>query len=99
MPAGDTAPNIPELNVTAGKCDQTPFTGVTVAVENTPLTDVEIVIDSQVDRATEATLKCWKPTGDRATDPPDFDATVSDGTLHFDDLEPQVLTCTIDIDP
>ena len=99
VPAGYSAPDIPDTDVTSGKCDQTTFTGATVMVENTPLTDVNIAIFSQVPGATETTIRCWGPDKDPADDAPDYEATVSTGDLDIPNLEPQILTCIIDIDP
>jgi uncharacterized repeat protein (TIGR01451 family) len=98
-PAGyEEDPDVENVTVTDADCPD-PGAGATASFENVPLTDVEIVVDSQVDGGTSTTIECWGPNSDPATDPPDFSTTVSDGSLDIDDLTPQLLTCRINIDP
>ena len=104
VPAGYAAPTIANVTVASGSCSGTTLTGGTsVSVENTPLTDVQITIDSQHDGATSTLIECWGPGSDPATDPADWSTTVSDGSLSIDDLEPTdpavTLNCQVTIDP
>jgi uncharacterized repeat protein (TIGR01451 family) len=101
VPDGYSAPTIANVNVAAGACADAGVTNVNV--ENTPLTDVDITIDSQHDGATLTVIECWGPGSDPATDDPDYTNTVSDGSLSIDDLSPTdpavTLNCQITIDP
>lgn len=103
-PAGYAAPTIANVTVASGSCSGTTLTGGTsIGVENTPLTDVDIVVDSQHDGATSTLIECWGPDSDPVTDPADYSATVSDGTLSITDLDPTdpaiTLNCQITVDP
>jgi uncharacterized repeat protein (TIGR01451 family) len=97
---GYDVPAIPNVTVAAGACSGTP---TNVDVENTPLTDVDITVDSLHNGATSTTIECWGAGSDPATDPPDYTTTVSDGTLSIDNLDPTdptiTLNCQITIDP
>jgi hypothetical protein len=71
----------------------------TVEVENTPLTDVRISINSQVPGGTKTIITCDDPT--TATNP-DYQFTTDptgDGFLDILNLPPVILNCTINIDP
>jgi Prealbumin-like fold domain len=73
-----------------------PGGGDAVDFSNTPLTDVTVSVDSQIDGGTASTIDCG-PAGSTATGPN------GDGSLSVDDLEPTApaatLVCTITIDP
>jgi uncharacterized repeat protein (TIGR01451 family) len=101
VPAGYSAPTIGNVTVASGDCSNVAVTNVNV--ENTPLTDVTIAVDSQHDGATSTLIECWGPGSDPATDPADFSTTVSDGSLDIDDLDPSdpaiTLNCQITVDP
>jgi uncharacterized repeat protein (TIGR01451 family) len=101
VPDGYDAPTIANVNVASGACSTAGVTNVNV--ENTPLTDVSITIDSQHDGATSTLIECWGPGSDPATDEPDYFTTVSDGSLDIDDLSPTdpaiTLNCQITVDP
>jgi uncharacterized repeat protein (TIGR01451 family) len=104
VPAGYAAPAATTVTVdNVASCADATFGGEALGVENTPLTDVDIVIDSQHDGATSTTIECWGPDSDPATDPPDYSKTVSDGTLSITDLDPTdpaiTLNCQITVDP
>lgn len=104
VPAGYDAPPATTVTVdNVADCDDAEYGGEAVGVENTPLTDVDIVIDSLHDGATSTLIECWGPDSDPATDPADYSTTVSDGQLDIDDLEPTdpaiTLNCQITIDP
>ena len=68
----------------------------TVSFHNTPLTNVDVSVDSQVDGGTASTIDCG-PAGSANT------GTNGDGSLDVDDLEPTApaatLVCTITVDP
>jgi uncharacterized repeat protein (TIGR01451 family) len=101
VPTGYSAPTIANVTVASATCADAGVTNVNV--ENTPLTDVDISIDSLHDGATSTLIECWGPGSDPATDDPDYTTTVSDGSLSIDDLEPTdpaiTLNCQITIDP
>jgi hypothetical protein len=66
-----------------------------VAFSNTPLTDVTVSVNSQVNGGTASTISCEPPTPPQtaATDPD------GDGSLTLGDLEPGTYTCTVVVDP
>ena len=66
-------------------------TATPVNFTNTPLTNVSVSVDSQVDGGTASTVDC---TGTPV--PTDADGDV---TVPLNDLQPQTLTCEIIIDP
>jgi len=80
-------------------CTDNPYVGETVSFHNTPLTDLTVSVNSQVDGGTGSTIDC---------DPvaPGVDKTVpaaapdnGDGSFTKANLEPGTYTCTIVIDP
>ena len=104
VPAGYAAPAATTVTVdNLANCADPAFGGEALGVENTPLTDVDITIDSQQDGATSTLIECWGPDSDPAADPADYSTTVSDGSLSIDDLDPTdplvTLNCQITIDP
>jgi uncharacterized surface anchored protein len=76
-------------------CAGDPYAGESVSFHNTPLTDLTVSVDSQVDGGTASTISCQPPTppATAATDPD------GDGSLTLSDLEPGTYTCTVVIDP
>jgi Prealbumin-like fold domain len=76
-------------------CDDSPYGGETVGFTNTPLTDVSITVDSQVDGGTATVVDCDLNALDGSTAADGDGAPVSSAT----DLKPQVINCTITIDP
>jgi hypothetical protein len=67
---------------------------VPVEFSNTPLTDVDVSVDSQVAGGTSSTIDC------DPDDDPAVDAGPGDDISHsMDDLEPGTYTCTIVVDP
>lgn len=91
-----------DKNVTVdngASCSDTTYVGETVSFHNTPLTDLTVSVNSQVDGGTGSTIDC---------DPvaPGVDKTVpatapdnGDGSYTKANLEPGTYTCTIVIDP
>jgi uncharacterized surface anchored protein len=95
VPTGYVADDGTTKSVTvdqAGTCD----TGFeTVAFSNTPLTNITVSVDSQIEGGTASTITCDDPDASTGgTDP-----VTGDGSLTVEDLEPGLITCTIDIDP
>jgi hypothetical protein len=85
---------------TVASCSDDPFGGNTVSFHNTPLTNITVSVNSQVDGGTGSTIDC-----DAAVDPP-FDKTVpatapdnGDGSFTLSNKEPGTYTCTIIVDP
>ena len=83
----------------AASCTATPYTGETLSFSNSPLTDITVTVNSQVDGGTSSTIEC----GFVAANP---DTTISaaspangDGSLSKTGLVPGTYTCTIVVDP
>jgi hypothetical protein len=72
-------------------CGDDPYGGESVSFSNTPLTNITVSVDSQVDGGTASTIDC---DGVTATTDPD-----GDGSLTRSDLQPGTYTCTIVVDP
>ena len=74
-------------------CAGSPYTGETVSFHNTPLTDITVSVNSQVDGGTASTVTCTPagPSGSSGGNG-DFSGTTTD-------LAPGVYTCVIDVDP
>jgi hypothetical protein len=78
----------------AASCSADPYSGETVSFHNTPLTNITVSVDSQVDGGTASTITCDSQSA--STDPN------GDGSLTLSDLEPTApgqITCTVVIDP
>ena len=82
--------------VSESEADCDPITdGASVEFLNMPLTNLTVTVDSQVDGGTKSTIDCVPGL-------PEPDITTGangDGSLDLTDLEPQVVVCTIVIDP
>jgi Prealbumin-like fold domain len=74
-------------------CSDNPYVGETVSFHNTPLTDLSVTINSQVDGGTASSVACT-PDG-----PSGSTGTNGDGTFSDTNLEPGTYTCTVVIDP
>jgi hypothetical protein len=74
-------------------CSDNPYGGETVSFHNTPLTNVSVTVDSQVNGGTASTVTCT-PDG-----PSGSTGSNGDGTFSDTDLEPGTYTCTVVIDP
>ena len=61
---------------------------------NTPLTNLSVVVDSQIDGGTASTMVCNPPGGSPTATGPN-----GDGTLALTNLVPGTYTCTVVIDP
>jgi hypothetical protein len=71
-------------------CDGDPYAGETLNFGNTPLTNITVSIDSQVDGGTSSTISGCA-SGSTGTN--------GDGSATATDLEPGTYTCTVVIDP
>jgi hypothetical protein len=69
------------------------FTGETVSFSNTPLTDITVSVNSQVDGGTASTISCTNggPSGSTGAN--------GDGSATATDLEPNTYVCTVVVDP
>lgn len=73
-------------------CSENPYRGETVSFHNTPLTNITLSVDSQVDGGTSSTMDCGGgATGSTGAN--------GDGSVSRNDLEPGTYTCTVVIDP
>ena len=98
VPAGYVADGATTKSVTvnnAATCAAVPYAGETVAFGNTPLTNVTVSVNSQIDGGTASIINCG--SGPVATGPN------GDGSTTVSNLTPTApattLTCTIVIDP
>jgi hypothetical protein len=88
-------PDGPTKSVTVDNkadCDDDPYVGETVGFTNTPLTNITMSVDSQIDGGTASTIQCVDE------DAVDTGAN-GDGSQTVNDLEPGTYTCTVVIDP
>jgi hypothetical protein len=74
-------------------CSDNPYGGETVSFHNTPLTDLSVTVNSQVDGGTASTVDCT-PDG-----PSGSTGANGDGTFSDTNLPPGTYTCTVVIDP
>jgi hypothetical protein len=74
-------------------CSDSPYGGETVSFHNTPLTDLSVTVNSQVDGGTASTVTCT-PDG-----PSGSTGANGDGTFSDTNLVPGTYTCTVVIDP
>lgn len=94
MADGDTSKSVTVDN--GATCDDDPYGGETVSFSNTPLTNLTVSVDSQVDGGTASTIVC--KLGDTTVASGSTGAN-GDGSATANDLLPGVYTCTVDIDP
>jgi uncharacterized surface anchored protein len=78
-------------------CEQDPYVGETVNFLNTPLTDLSVSVDSQVDGGTASTINCVDASN--ATVASGSTGANGDGSASASNLQPGTYTCTIVIDP
>lgn len=78
-------------------CGDDPYGGETVSFHNTPLTDLTVSVDSQVNGGTASTISC-KDAAD-ASVASGSTGTNGDGSVTASDLEPGTYTCTVVVDP
>jgi hypothetical protein len=72
-------------------CSDSPYGGETVAFHNTPLTDITVSVNSQVDGGTSSTIDCVVASGSTGAN--------GDGSVTASDLEPGTYVCTVVVDP
>ena len=78
-------------------CADDPYGGETVTFTNTPLTDITVSVNSQVDGGTASTITC-KNSSDGTVASGTTSAN-GDGSTTASDLEPGTYTCTVVVDP
>jgi hypothetical protein len=78
-------------------CDDDPFVGEEVSYVNTPLTDLSVSVDSQVDGGTASSIDCVNSSNVSVAS--GSTGANGDGSASATDLEPDTYTCTIVIDP
>lgn len=77
----------------------TPYVGESVSFGNTPLTDLSVSVDSQVDGGTASTISCIGPAPGTGVVASGSTGANGDGSASASDLEPGTYTCTVVIDP
>ncbi|SRR6266511_1458851 len=77
-------------------CTDTPYVGETVSFHNTPLSNITVSFQSQVNGGTASQISC---TGLTATPPDGSPSAFDDTSETFQDLEPGTYTCTVVVDP
>ena len=96
LPAGYVADGPLTKSVTVDNhatCAGDPYGGESVAFSNTPLTNLTVTVDSQVDGGTASTINCGDPGDPVSTDPN------GDGSKSKPNLPPGTYTCVVVIDP
>jgi hypothetical protein len=78
-------------------CTATPYNGETVSFSNTPLTNLSVSVDSQVNGGTASTILCTGPGG--GTVASGSTGANGDGSASASNLTPGTYTCTVVIDP
>ena len=81
----------------SASCSDTTYIGETVSFHNTPLTDVTVSVNSQVDGGTSSTITCTN-SGNNTVASGSTGAN-GDGSTTASNLEPGTYTCTVVIDP
>ena len=81
----------------AATCAATPYAGERVTFHNTPLTNLTVSVNSQVDGGTASTIDCVD-SADSSVASGSTGAN-GDGSTSASDLEPDTYTCTVVIDP
>jgi hypothetical protein len=77
----------------AASCSDATYGGETVSFSNTPLTNITVSVDSQVDGGTSSTITCDGGIGSGST------GANGDGSKTGSDLEPGTYTCVVVVDP
>jgi hypothetical protein len=81
----------------AAKCSDATYVGESVSFHNTPLTDITVSVDSQVDGGTSSTIECKDSAN--GTVASGSTGSNGDGSATGSDLEPDTYTCTVVVDP
>ncbi|MGR0221050.1 prealbumin-like fold domain-containing protein [Agromyces sp. ZXT2-6] len=100
IPGGYADVGTQTANVTeAADCDSA-NAGAVKEFVNTPLTDITVSVDSQVDGGTFSSIECYvTEAGPDAELDVSLDLELDDPTLTLEDLEPGNITCDFVIDP
>jgi len=96
VPAGYAAQPDQTATVVAGtSCNDDPYVGPNKVFVNTPLTDITVSVNSQVDGGTASTIDCHPNVAgvDQST------GANGDGSYTMTDLLPNTYTCVIFVDP
>jgi hypothetical protein len=72
-------------------CSDATYVGETVTFHNSPLTNLTVSVDSQIEGGTSSTIDCVVASGSTGAN--------GDGSVTASDLEPGTYVCTIVIDP
>jgi uncharacterized surface anchored protein len=78
-------------------CSDSTYVGETVTFHNTPLTDISVAVNSQIDGGTASTITC--KASDNSTVASGSTGANGDGSVSASDLEPDTYTCTLVVDP
>jgi hypothetical protein len=78
-------------------CADNPYVGETVSFSNTPLTDLSVSVNSQVDGGTASTMVC-KDSANNTVASGSTGAN-GDGSASASNLKPDTYTCTVVVDP
>lgn len=78
-------------------CTDDPYGGETVAFSNTPLTDITVSVNSQVDGGTASTISCVNGNNDSVAS--GSTGANGDGSATANNLVPDTYVCTIVVDP
>jgi hypothetical protein len=100
VPSGYDADDGVTKNVTVdnnANCSDAVYAGETVSFRNTPLTDLLVSVDSQVNGGTASTITCVDSTS--ATVASGTTDANGDGSASVTGLHPGTYTCTVVIDP
>jgi hypothetical protein len=81
----------------SASCSDSTYTGETIAINNTPLTDITVSVNSQVDGGTKSDITC-KDSGNETIASGTTEAK-GDGSVDAEDLLPGEYTCTVIVDP
>ena len=96
LPAGYASnPDQTATVVAETACNDNPYTGAAKSFVNTPLTDITVTVNSQVDGGTASTIDCHPNVAG-------VDATTAangDGSYSMTDLLPETYTCVVFVDP
>jgi uncharacterized surface anchored protein len=77
-------------------CADSPYVGETVTFTNTPLTNITVSVDSQIDGGTASTMVCKEGTTTKASG---STGANGDGSITASNLPPGTYVCTVVVDP
>jgi len=100
VPGGYVADGATTKSVTVDNnatCADNPYVGETVSFSNTPLTDITVTVNSQVDGGTASTIVCVDASNNTVGS--GSTGANGDGSASAPNLPPGTYTCTVVIDP